>query len=408
MKSGNLRMESLESRSLLAPVVAVVDSGIDFGHEYLKNNIWLNPYEIADGKDNDNNGYVDDLNGWDFVNNDNAPDDTFYHGTFVAGVAKSVDSDIKIMSLKFQGSNGTGYTGAAATAINYATKMKLQGVDVAAINLSWGGGTSSSLVLESAIKNANNAGIVVVIAAGNNGSNNDIVPRYPSSYKFSNTISVAGYDGVGSLASFSNYGKNSVEVAANSVGVKSSLPGNNYGYISGTSFAAPYVTGMVSLLKRMGNYGANQIKQTILATSSFVGDLADKVGYGLVNVGGAVGYIKTLKPDGFTPVIVPPVIPKPVISIIQYGLGRVSRTMISGWAKDSGNSANVIKVQIKINNRVAYSGLANKYRNDSYSGHGFSVNLKRFFTQKKNLVEIRFIDSIGNKESIAYSGIIRR
>lgn len=404
-----LGFENLENKSLLTDiVVAIVDSGIDMNHSYLQDNLWTNPYEVVDGFDNDKNGYVDDIHGWDFVNNDNVPEDNFYHGTFVSGVVKSVDSNTKIMPLKFQGPNGLGYTGAAATAINYATNMKLKGINIGAINLSWGGGTSNSLVLESAIKRANDAGIVVVSASGNNGDNNDITPRYPSSYKFSNSISVAGWDGGVSLASFSNYGKNSVEVAAKGVGVYSSLPGNSYGYMSGTSFAAPYVSGMVSLLKRVGNYSAAQIKQAILNGSMMVGNLADKVSYGLVNVSNSVNYIKQLIPGGQAPVVIAPIVPKPVESVVQYGFDRVSKTLISGWVRDSGNVANKLRVEIKINNRLVYSGVADRARSDSYSGNGFSVNLKRFFRLKKNLVEVRFIDAVNNRVSVGYSGIIRK
>lgn len=410
MKKDFLGLEKLEHKHLLTnPVVAIVDSGMDMNHSYLKDNLWTNPYEVADGFDNDNNGYVDDLNGWDFVYNDNIPEDNFYHGTFVAGVAKSVDSSVKIMPLKFQGPSGSGYTGAAASAINYATNMKLKGIDVAAINLSWGGGTSSSLVLEGAIKRANDAGIVVVIAAGNNGGDNDVVPRYPSSYKFSNTISVAAWGGGVSLAGFSNYGKNSVEVAAKGVGVYSSLPGNSYGYMSGTSFAAPYVTGMVSLLKRMENYGANQIKQSILATSSFVGDLSYKVGYGLVNVANSISYISKLVPAGPIAVANPPVVtPAPVVGKIEYSFNRLSRSNISGWARESGNTANKLRVEIKINGRIMFSEIANQARNDDGSGNGFSMSPKRFLRLKKNVVEIRFIDSINNRVVLGYSGIIKR
>lgn len=404
-KDFRLGFENLEKKSLLTDiVVAIVDSGMDMNHSYLKDNLWTNPYEVVDGFDNDKNGYVDDIHGWDFVNSDNIPEDSFYHGTFVAGVVKGVDSNVKIMPLKFQDGSGLGYTGAAASAINYATTMKLKGINIGAINLSWGGGTSSSLVLESSIKRANDAGIVVVSAAGNNGDNNDITPRYPSSYKFSNSISVAAWDGGVSLAGFSNYGKSSVEVAAKGVGVYSSLPGNSYGYISGTSFAAPYVSGMVSLLKRLGNYSAGQIKQSILNGSIMVGNLADRVGYGLVNVGNSVNYIKQLIPVGQSP----PIVPKPVESVVQYGFDRVSKNLISGWVRDSGNVANKLRVEVKINNRIVYSGIADRVRNDTYSGSGFSINLKRFFTKKKNLLEVRFIDSLNNRVAVGYSGYIRK
>lgn len=130
-------------------VVAVVDSGVDIDHQDLKNNIWNNPFEKLDGIDNDNNGYVDDINGWNFVGQNNNVKDDFYHGTHVAGIIaaekngigiEGVNPSAKIMSLKFQNSSGIGYTGAAVSAINYAIKMKNAGVNIAAINLSWGGG----------------------------------------------------------------------------------------------------------------------------------------------------------------------------------------------------------------------------------------------------------------------------
>lgn len=409
-KDFRLAFEVLENKSLLADgVVGIVDSGIDLDHIYLKDNLWTNPYELIDNIDNDNNGYVDDVHGWDFVNNDNVPEDSFYHGTAVAGVVKSADPNVKIIALRFQDSNGLGYTGSAASAINYATNMKLKGINITAINLSWGGGTSSSLVLQSAISRANDAGIIVVSAAGNQGDNNDVTPRYPSSYKFSNTISVAAYGSAG-LASFSNYGKNSVEVASKGTAVYSSLPNNNYGYLSGTSFAAPYVSGIASALRRLGNYSASQIKQAILAGCDVVQSIEDKVSYGLVNLGKSLSYISSLSPGGSV-VISPPVINNPpvvVLSPILYHMDRVSKSLIRGWATDSGNTANKLKVEIKINNRVVHSAWVSGLRNDSHSGNGFSVNLKRFFTKKRNQVEVRLIDALNNRSVAAYSGIIKR
>jgi len=411
-KDFRLGLESLETKNLLTNVVvAIVDSGIDLNHSYLKDNLWVNPYEIVDGKDNDNNGYVDDINGWDFVNNDNVPQDSFYHGTAVGGVIKSADANVKLMSLRFQDSNGLGYTGAAASAIDYATNMKLKGINVGAINLSWGGGTSSSLVLQNSIKRANDAGIIVVSAAGNNGDNNDITPRYPSSYKFSNSISVAGSIDNVSLAGFSNYGKNSVEVASNSVAVYASLPNNNYGYVSGTSFAAPYVAGMVSVLKRIGSYSIAQIKQAILVGCDIVQDISSRVAYGLVNLSKSLSYISSLTPAGSV-VVDPPVPVNPpaviVLSPVAYRFDKISKSLISGWATDSGNTANKLKVEVKINSKMVYSGWASALRNDSYSGNGFNLNLKKYFIKKKNMVEIRFIDSVNSRSVLGYSGIIKR
>jgi thermitase len=246
-------------------VVAVIDEGVDINHPDLRNNIWTNPGETArDGIDNDRNGYVDDVNGWDFYNNDasvydpdsatGAGDD---HGTHVAGTIAAegnnsagvvgVNWQAKIMPLKFLGPTG-GYTSDAVEALNYAVN---KGVKVS--NNSWGGGGSSQALLD-AINRADAAGHLFVAAAGNGGAdgvgdNNDTTPHYPSSYNSANIISVAATNSQDSFASFSNYGANSVDVTAPGVGILSTLPGETYGSYSGTSMATPHVTGIAALLK---------------------------------------------------------------------------------------------------------------------------------------------------------------
>ena len=208
-------------------IVAVVDSGVDVNHPDLQANIWTNPGEIADnGSDDDGNGYVDDVNGWDFLNGDNAPDDASSHGTHVAGTIAAVGNNgrgvtgvswtAKIMPLRFLDALGVGNTADAIEAIEYANAM---GADV--INNSWGGGGNSQS-LKAAI-DASDA--VVVCAAGNDGRNNESIPFYPSSFTSSNIISVAATDQNDNLASFSNFGVNSVDVAAPGVNIYSSVPG---------------------------------------------------------------------------------------------------------------------------------------------------------------------------------------
>ena len=380
-------------------VVAIVDSGLDLNHNFLKNNIWQNPFDKVDGIDNDNNGYVDDVNGWNFAAGNNVPQDNFYHGTSVAGVVRNLNPNVKIMVLKFQNDQGLGYTGAAATAINYATNMKLKGVNVSAINLSWGGGTSSSLVLQNAIKRASDAGIVVVIAAGNNGDNNDITPRYPSNYSFTNTISVTAVDSNLNVAGFANYGKQSVDIAAPGVGILTSLPGNNYGYMSGTSFSAPSVAGAVSLIKGFANYSASAIKQSLLSGASRVISLAEKVGSGLLNVGASFDYIKTLSNSIEAVVNNPVIVTPPVVKEhnVVSGLDIVSKNKISGWVKDTNYPERKFVVKITINNRVVYQAVSNGFRNDTNQGYGFSYNPKKFFKQRRNLVAISYFDSVTQK-----------
>jgi subtilisin family serine protease len=388
-KDAKLHIENLENRlALTGAIVAFVDSGIDLNHKDLSENIWTNTSEKVDGIDNDNNGYVDDIHGWDFANNDNIPQDDFYHGTHIAGIVDSVSKNtVTLMPLKFQNYQGLGYTGAAATAINYATNMKLRGHNVAAINLSWGGGTSSSLVLSNAIKRASDNGIVVVIAAGNNSSNNDTLPRYPSSYKFNNTISVAGLNSDMTLAGYSNYGKNSVEIGA--IGTAySTLPGNNYGTISGTSMAAPNISAAVAMLKNINvNYGANQIKWAILSTAKMVAGLVDKVAYGYLDVQGALGLNMVPKPD------IMPIQPPPPIVESRAHVVSVNKHYVKTQTQDGAG-----RLTIKINNAVRYESNVSGY---------LSVYIKRWMTKRYNNVTVVFKSNLG-KESIIYQGSLKR
>lgn len=244
-----------------AVVVAVIDTGADINHPDLKNNVWTNPGETAgNGVDDDMNGYVDDVNGWDFYNGDGTVYDAAdgdKHGTHVAGtIAAQGNNDLgvvgvnwkaKIMPLKFLGPN-SGYTSDAVEALNYAVS---KGAKIS--NNSWGGG-GSSRTLKDAISRADSAGHLFVAAAGNGGSDgvgddNDSTPSYPASYDNPNIISVAATDSKDALAGFSNYGATSVDLSAPGVGILSTLPGNTYGGYSGTSMATPHVSGVAALLK---------------------------------------------------------------------------------------------------------------------------------------------------------------
>lgn len=388
-------------------VVAVVDSGIDINHEDLKNNIWTNPFDKLDGIDNDNNGYIDDINGWNFVGQNNNVKDDFYHGTHVAGIIAAeknglgvvgINPSAKIMGLKFQNSSGMGYTGAAVSAINYAVKMKNAGVNIAAINLSWGGGTSVNLSLQKAIQTASDNNIIVVSAAGNNGDNNDVTPRYPSSYKFSNTISVGAIDSNLNWATYSNYGKNSVEIASPGSNILSTIPGNQYSYISGSSMAAPFVSGAVSLLRGLG-YGANVVKNAILNGSSFLVSLADKVGFGLLNVQGALNYLKNNNVTVAPPTTVEPQPVSPVvISSIDYRIEILSSLRIKGWVKDNSNLNKRMIVEVLVNDKDFYSRKANMARSDIGGRFGFNIRFDGSkFVRGSNKIVIKFIDPVGSK-----------
>ncbi|MDY6802635.1 MAG: S8 family serine peptidase [Cyanobacteriota bacterium] len=230
--------------------VGVIDTGVDYNHPDLNDNIWINTDEIPNnGIDDDNNGYIDDFRGWDFVNNDNNPMDGHSHGTHVAGTIGAegdngigvvgVNWDVKIMPLKiFSDSGGSAGNFAIIQAIEYAAN---NGADLT--NNSWGGGGFSA-AMHDAIEN----GPLFVAAAGNNGSNNDTSPFYPASYDLDNIISVAATDHKDRLAAFSNYGHTSVDLGAPGFNIYSTIPGNSYGNASGTSMAAPHVSGAAALM----------------------------------------------------------------------------------------------------------------------------------------------------------------
>ena len=236
-------------------VVAVIDTGVDFSHTDLSGRRWVNPGESGGGKetngiDDDGNGFVDDVNGADFFSNDGNPFDDNGHGTHLAGtIAASVNDqgvvgvapNVKIMGLKFLGASGSGSTSNAVRAIGYAQS---KGIKIS--NNSWGcqGHGCFSQALKDAI---DTSGSLFVAAAGNNDINNDVDPSYPASYDSQNILSVAAVDRFGNKAWFSNFGANSVDISAPGVEILSSVPGNTYASLDGTSMAAPHAAGVAAL-----------------------------------------------------------------------------------------------------------------------------------------------------------------
>lgn len=274
-------------------VVGIIDSGVDLTHPDLAANIWTNPGEIAgNGLDDDNNGYIDDVHGWNFVENNNNVQDGYGHGTHVAGIVGAVGDNglgvtginwqVSIMPLRFQNNSGLGFTGEAIAAINYATMMRRDhGINIVVTNNSWGGGIGVSSILREAIRVQGEAGITFVAAAGNGGVNSDISPRYPGSYDLPNVLAVAATDDYGNLAGFSNYGAVSVDLGAPGVGIYSTFPNGSYGSMAGTSMAAPHVTGIVALLSAAKpGITVAQVRSAILGTVDPLPGLAGKVASG--------------------------------------------------------------------------------------------------------------------------------
>jgi len=251
-------------------VVAIIDTGIDSGHPDLAANIWTNPGEIPhNGIDDDDNGFVDDVLGWDFFNGDNDPWDDHGHGTHVAGTVGAVGDNgtgvtgvnwkVSLVAIKLLNSEGGGNTAAAVASIEYAVAI---GADV--INASWGGGPFSEALFE-AVLTAAAADVLFVAAAGNDGSNNDVTQHYPSNYDSPNVLAVAASDDNDEIAWFSNFGRETVDLAAPGAAVLSTLPGG-YGLFDGTSMAAPHVSGAAALILSVRpDLGAVELKNLLLS-----------------------------------------------------------------------------------------------------------------------------------------------
>ena len=220
-------------------VVAVIDEGVDYNHEDLAANMWINPGEVLDGNDTDGNGYIDDIYGWDFYNDDNTvfdPADGDDHGTHVSGTIGAegdngvgvvgVNWQVNIMVLKFLGPFG-GSNADAIEALEYVIMMKNPpyNINVKITSNSWGGGGFSQALYD-AIEAARDADILFIAAAGNASTDNDRFPSYPATYDLENIIAVTATDD--DDAQYYNWGSLTVDVAAPGRSILSTTPGNTY------------------------------------------------------------------------------------------------------------------------------------------------------------------------------------
>ncbi len=303
--------------------VAIIDTGVDITHPALAKNIWINEDEIPlNGIDDDNNGYVDDVYGWDFFHNDNSvchyqvsdlgqisalPEDNDNHGTHCAGIIAATDTifgvasgiDIRILPLKIHG--GATASGSVADAIKAIKYADAAGADIC--NMSWGT-TLYSEALETVMRESH---MLFVVAAGNHGSNNNATPLYPCSYTLDNMISVAFVTQSGVLAEDSNYGVSTVDIAAPGQDIYSTTVGGGYHYLSGSSMAAPIVSGTAALLYACGDslYPQN-VKEILIQTLKPLASLEGYVRYpGIPDAAKALAAAELLSSDTIAPTLQP-------------------------------------------------------------------------------------------------------
>lgn len=265
-------------------VVAVSDTGVAYNHSDLRAQMWTNTRETpGNGVDDDGNGHIDDVRGWDFVGKDNDPADEQGHGTHVAGIIgaegnnsvgiSGINWRVTIMPVRFLDASGRGDTLAGVETILYAAK---NGAHI--INASWGS-TSGSSALFDAIKFAHDKGVLFVAAAGNSTTDNDSRAHYPSSYDVPNVIAVAATEQGSGLAYFSNFGAADVDLGAPGSGINATYPPDTYRSLSGTSMASPLVAGIAALIVSQNSSLSvvalrNAVFNAVVARSSLAGKTA--------------------------------------------------------------------------------------------------------------------------------------
>jgi thermitase len=286
-------------------IVAVIDTGTDYTHPDLQDNIFQNKADcFNDGVDHDGNGFVNDCHGWNFAGvSTNDPMDDNQHGTHTSGTigakgnngvgVAGVAWDVSILPVKFLTGDGTGNLDDAVKAIQYATKMHAN-----IMSNSWGGGGYSQALFD-AITAAQKAGILFVAAAGNDSDNADSQPHYPASYQIDNVISVAATTNKDTLADFSTFGKRTVHIAAPGNNILSTVPKGGYAVLSGTSMATPHVSGAAALLMSANpNFTYAEVKDRLLKSRDWVPSLARKVASGgRLNIYNALNGIYPASPE---------------------------------------------------------------------------------------------------------------
>ncbi|HXW53481.1 MAG TPA: S8 family peptidase [Myxococcota bacterium] len=259
-------MNALEAWRFIDPkqkvVIAVVDTGIALTHPELQNKLWVNTLEIpGNNKDDDHNGYIDDVHGLNAIDPTAKPDDDNGHGSFIAGIigaeennsegGRGIVPNVSLIPCKFLSGTGAGLTSDAIECLNYLLALKIRArepVNIVATNNSWGGGGEHSKALYDAIKAHQDAGILFVTVAAAHGINNDDDEIYPCNYQLDNILTAVATDSRDELSNFSSFGKKTVDVAAPGVDIFGTVTGSAYETMSGNSFATAALTGLIGLI----------------------------------------------------------------------------------------------------------------------------------------------------------------
>ena len=255
-------------------IIAVIDTGVEYTHPDLASNMWINVLEKNGqaGVDDDGNGFIDDIHGYDFVDNDGDPMDEKGHGTHCAGIIgaahneigiKGTMKNVRMMAVRFLDKAGTGTVADAISAIDYAIN---NGAHI--LSNSWAGSFYSQALFDG-VEASTQKGIPFIAAAGNEQNDNDRWETYPADFALDNVISVGAMTGAGERATFSNYGKNSVDVFAPGASILSSYIPRSYKWLSGTSMATPFVSGILGLaLSKNINLSVSELKQNLIDSSA--------------------------------------------------------------------------------------------------------------------------------------------
>jgi hypothetical protein len=374
-------------------VIAVLDSGFDMENEELVSALWTNPGEIeGDEIDNDGNGFVDDIHGWNFLDDNNDLQDNFVHGTAVAAALHSVAPGISILPVQIGTAAGVSSQN-VIDGINYVIWLKQHGVNVVAINASYISYTPPSMGEVNTIKSAGDSGMLYIAAAGNASMNLDsMIPDVPSflqkyipSFLPSNLIFVAATDNQDNLADFSNYGSRTVSVGAPGVDMTLALPGGLYAPVSGTSFAAPMVSAIAALLKsRFPTAGMGAIKDAILKSGDQVASLAGKTVTGRrVDAMKAINYMMGNQP------------PTGQVTVL-------SNEVISGWAFDANLGTGAATVKITMDGKVVATFAADQEQEGLPgtvvgANHGFSFDMSDT-PYGKHVFKVYVVDHSGTKQ----------